>query len=318
MKSAVTAARSRLGATTPNPAVGSVALDVEGHVLATAIHHHAGSSHAETAVLDMCRDQNLLERVDTLCVTLEPCNHHGHTPPCTEAIISAGVKKIVIGTRDPNPDVIGGGVERLRQAGLQVLVGVNENECAWLIHAFAHKARTGKAWVTVKRAINQQGSMIPPLGQKTFTSQSSLILAHQLRKKSDAILTTASTILTDNPMFTVRHVPDYEGKKRWLAIMDRQGRIPQDYLKQSLERGLIPIIYRDFDYALRDLTEMGVQDILVEAGPTLSSKILESEYWSMSVTFKQGKEDIIDVEFSPTATILTDISQFQWGLFIPA
>lgn len=318
MQVAAAAARSRLGATYPNPAVGAVALDAAGKVLATAIHHHAGGLHAETALLDACREQNLLEKIQTLCVTLEPCNHYGNTPPCTDAIIASGIKEVVVGIRDPNPHVVGGGIERLQKAGIEVLYGVDENECAWLIHAFAHKAKTGKAWVTVKRALSQDGSMIPPLNQKTFTSLPSLTLAHQLRKKADTILTSASTILADQPLFTVRHVPDYEGKKRWLAIMDRQGYVPEAYLKQAFERGFIPIIYHDFEYAFKDLAAIGAQDILVEAGPTLSAAILASDHWTMSVTIRQGDPDITDVEFSPNVTILSDGMPFKWELFLAA
>ena len=318
MTIAATAARTRIGATNPNPAVGAVALDKSGQVIETEIHHHAGGAHAETRLLESCRLQNRLQDIATLCVTLEPCNHEGKTPPCTTAIINAGIKRVVIGTRDPNPCVTGGGIEFLQQAGIEVICGVNEDECRWLIHAFAQKAKTGKAWVTVKRALDHQGSMLPSKGQKTFTSPSSLTLAHKLRKKADAIITGSGTILADAPLFTVRHVPDYPEKKRWLAIMDRRGQISESYLKQALALGFLPVIYRDITYAIHDLTEMGADDILIEAGPSLSDHIMAAEDWTMAVTIKQGNPDDIKVEFSPKAPIFPSSSSFKWSSFLPA
>lgn len=323
MKAAAADARTTLGLTSPNPPVGAVAVDIHGNILARATHPGVGQSHAEIRVLQMCREQGILQQVDALCVTLEPCNHVGRTPPCTEAIIASGIKKVIIGTRDPNPHVKGGGIEQLKNAGIQVLCGVNEGECRWLIHAFAYQALTGKSWVTIKRAFNQQGSMIPPPHQKTFTSSSSLKLAHQLRKKSDAIVTGSGTILADHPLFTVRHVPDFPYKKRYLAILDRQKRVPDSYLEKALQNGFYPHIYNDLKTALDDLNQKGALDILVEAGPTLSDQVFRSKLWTMSVNIQQdmhnfqANKDTITVEFEPTNPILSDITPFGWDVFLP-
>ena len=317
MHAAAYEARKWLGATSPNPAVGAAALNADGKILAVAAHKRAGEAHAEAALLAHCAQQGLLPQVAMLCVTLEPCNHQRRTPPCTEAIIQSGIKRVVIGTRDPNPHVTGGGVEKLQQAGIEVMCGVAEDECQQLIHAFAYHAKTGKPWVTIKRAFNRDGSMLPTTGQKTFTSQQSLILAHRLRKKADAILTGSGTILADNPEFTVRHVPDFGGKQRFLAILDRRKQVPENYLQAARQRGLEPIIYDDIENVFHDLTARGARDILVEAGPALAKAVLDSHLWTMSVTIQQADSDTVDVEFNPNEHMPFDAGAFNWEMFLP-
>ena len=317
MKQAAAEGRRWMGATSPNPPVGALALDTDGRVLAIAAHHRAGEPHAEASLITDCRNKNILNEVETLCVTLEPCNHYGRTPPCVDAIIQARIKKVVIGTRDPNPDVKGGGIERLRTAGIEIITGIAETECQQLMHAFAYRATTGKPWITIKRAIDKDGSMIPPAGQKTFTSPDSIRLAHRLRKKSDAILTGSGTILADFPLFTVRSVPDHKGKRRKLAIIDRRARVPESYINAATERGFDVLIYQDFIDALNDLAKKGAQDVLIEAGPQLSQSLLDSGVWTMSVTIRQEEMDNIDVAFNPHQSLPFDAQQFCWEHFLP-
>lgn len=316
MQAAATEARKWLGATAPNPPVGAAALDANGQILAVAAHQKAGTAHAEAALLAHCREHHLLSRIHTMCVTLEPCNHHGRTPPCTEAIIAAGIKQVVIGAHDPNPHVKGGGIRRLQDAGIEVISGIAENECRQLIHAFSLHTQTGKPWVTVKRAFDN-GSMIPPPGQKTFTSAASLKLAHQLRKKAGALLTGSGTILIDNPLFNIRHVPDFLDKTRFLVILDRRGRVPSDYLKSAEERGLIPLIHNDLDDAFADLAQRGVQDILVEAGPAISDAVLNSNHWTMKVDIHKGQPDKIESVFNQNTPIPFATQNFNWEFILP-
>jgi diaminohydroxyphosphoribosylaminopyrimidine deaminase/5-amino-6-(5-phosphoribosylamino)uracil reductase len=294
-----------------------VALDATGAIMASAAHEKAGEAHAEAKLLDLLRAQNRLNETATLCVTLEPCNHHGRTPPCTEAIIASGIKRVIIGARDPNPHVAGGGTARLRAAGIEVIEGVAQDECRQLIHAFAHTMQTGRPFITVKRAFTREGSMIPPKGQKTFTSPDSLRLAHALRKKAGAILTGSGTVLADNPLFTVRHVPDYLNIRRFLAILDRRGRVPPSYLAAAAARGLDALIYQSLDAAIADLARRGVQDILVEAGPLLSQAVLDSPFWTMSVTFRQADPDVVDVAFNPRQPPPFDTDKFNWDYVLP-
>ncbi len=317
MRRAAAEARKWIGATSPNPPVGAVALAADGSILAAAAHQRAGGPHAEAALLALCREQNLLPKIAMVCVTLEPCNHHGRTPPCTEALINAGIKQVAIGARDPNPKVVGGGLARLQQAGIEVLCGINEAECQQLMHAFLYQAQTGKPWITIKRAFDRNGSMVPAAGQKTFTSEKSLLLAHRLRKKADAIITGSGTILADNPLFNVRHVPDYPDKRRWLAILDRRGRVPESYLAEARQRGLDPFIYHDIEQAIADLTARGAQDILVEAGPALSAAILDSGLWNMSVTIRQDDTDLVDVDFNAREYLPFAPKDFRWEAILP-
>jgi len=317
MSAALAEARQFIGATSPNPPVGAAALDKSGRLLAVAAHKFAGGDHAEVALLKICREQNLLPQVETICVTLEPCNHHGRTPPCTNAIIGTGIKRVVIGAHDPNPHVTGGGIEKLRGAGIEMVTGVLEEDCKQMIHTFAFHAETGKPWITIKRAFDGSGSMIPPAGQKTFTSHGALTLAHRLRKKSDVILTGSGTILVDQPLFTVRHVEDYPGKKRWLAILDRRGRVPDSYTKAAEKNGFIPLIYQDVAAAIDDLERRGARDILVEAGPLLSQAMLDYPFWAMSVKIRAGDSEQIEAEFNSRVPIPFEMEKFDWDNFLP-
>ncbi len=289
-------ARPWRGATSPNPPVGAVALTQDGRVLGMAAHKKSGEPHAEAQVLRICREQGTLSQVHTLVVTLEPCNHQGKTPPCTESILQAGVKHVVFGSRDPNPKVKGGGAERLREAGIQVTEGILLLPCEELIRPFAHWVRTGRPWVTLKTAWRKEGqginpqrmTMIPPQGQRTFTSPDSLRLAHELRKRADAILTGSGTVLIDQPQFTVRQVPDHLGKKRWLILLDRRRRINKDWIQDRENTGFNILLMDDVETALTLLGQKGCLEVLVEAGPSLSGFFLEKSLWNEHILILQG------------------------------
>lgn len=317
MELACAEARQWLGATSPNPPVGAVVLDEHGQILACAAHQKAGTAHAERALIDQCRTQGLLERIHTLCVTLAPCNHYGRTPPCCDAILEAGIKRVVIGTPDPNAFVNNDGIERLQTAGVEILVGVQEELCRQLIYSFAYSVTTNQPWITLKRAIDERGTMLPPAGQKTFTSPSSLRLAHRLRKRADVILTGSGTILADDPLFTVRGVPDHANKSRLLAILDRRRRVPVTWLKQAEKRGFVPIIYDDLDTAIADLGARQSREILVEAGPRLSQALLSAGLWTMDVAIHKGVPDRVDVTFNPATKIPFDTYNWQWENMLP-
>lgn len=289
MKLALQEAKRFEGATAPNPPVGAVALDEEGHVLATGAHECAGGLHAEVVVLQKLKSQQLLHRVQTLVVTLEPCNHEGKTPPCTEAIVQTPVKRVVIGVQDPNPKVQGRGVARLRQAGIEVIEGVLQKECAELIRSFQHWVETGFPWIVIKKAVNLEGLMIPPCGQKTFTQVHSLQFAHQLRRRADAILTGSGTVLADQPEFTVRLVNDHQNlKKRWLIVMDRRGRCPLNWLQAREAAGFQVRIEQDLQLAFEFLGRQGSLEVLVEAGPALLESIYKKNLWNQEFIISQS------------------------------
>lgn len=301
LDAAVAAAQRFRGSTSPNPPVGACALDREGTILGVRAHERAGEPHAEALLLqDLARDPRLLARLDTLVVTLEPCNHAGRTPPCTQAIFQARtqgapLRRIVFGTADPNPSVAGGGAATLRSQGFEVS-NLEDSRCRTLIAPFAKRVLRGLPWVTLKIALNAQGSMIPPQGQKTFTQPDSLRLAHELRKRSDAILTGSGTILADHPLFTVREVPDFAGKRRPVVVLDRRGRLAQsDHAAAWIAQYRIE---SDLEMALRNLASQGANEVLVEAGPTLSAVVNESPFWDEKVVIQQTKEgpDQITIE----------------------
>ncbi len=314
MKLALAQAATYRGATAPNPPVGAAALTETGDLLLVAAHERAGTAHAEARVLEECAQAGTLAQLHTLVITLEPCNHQGRTPPCTDAILRAGVRRVVFATLDPNPKVRGGGTEMLRTGGVEV-IHLNEltdsgalageshadeiqslvEEARELIRPFAHWARTGLPWVTLKTAWTREGSMIPPTGKKTFTSESSLRVAHELRKRADAILTGSGTVLSDWPEFTVRRVPDHPDKHRVLAVLDRRGRVPENYLDQKRTQGFQVLRHTgELRDVLAQLGASGVLEVLIEAGPTLASRVLHEGLWNQHVNIRQYWADTPD------------------------
>jgi diaminohydroxyphosphoribosylaminopyrimidine deaminase/5-amino-6-(5-phosphoribosylamino)uracil reductase len=305
---AIRLAQATIGATAPNPPVGCVVLDAAGRQLASAAHMGAGTAHAEAAALEACRLSGRIDAAHTLVVTLEPCNHHGRTGPCTQAILASPVRQVIFGVADPNPEVAGGGQVRLRKAGLRCEAlsdalpdqGHLADQCADLIAPFAKHCREGLPWVTVKEVRDRNGSMIPPPGCKTFSSDASLDHAHLLRRRSDAIMTGVGTVLADAPLLTVRRVDDHPNRRRHLVIMDRSARTPASYLMAAWTRGLDPMVGQDIETSLRELARKGCLSVLVEAGPLLTQAILATDFWDERVLIRQGASatdpDTIDVE----------------------
>jgi diaminohydroxyphosphoribosylaminopyrimidine deaminase / 5-amino-6-(5-phosphoribosylamino)uracil reductase len=293
---AIAAAADYAGATSPNPPVGCTLLDAAGNVLAVEAHRKAGDLHAEARAIAACQAAGTADRIHTIVVTLEPCNHHGRTPPCAEAILATPAHEVWIAETDPNPRVEGGGSTRLAAAGLSVrfLSDLDHpeanrltSEAERLIAPFVKWVTTGLPFVTIKQALDETGAMIPPAGQRTFTSETSLTLAHRMRRRADAILTGSGTILADNPEFTVRRIPDHPGKSRILAILDRSGRVPSDYLTEATRRGLRPMLFADINEALARLGTEGVHEVLVEAGPRLTAAILATDLWDEHVAIRK-------------------------------
>jgi diaminohydroxyphosphoribosylaminopyrimidine deaminase/5-amino-6-(5-phosphoribosylamino)uracil reductase len=307
-RQALAAAEAFAGATAPNPPVGCVVLDAHGVVLAREAHRRAGGPHAEAAALTACRDAGLTERVHTLIVTLEPCNHHGRTPPCVEAILASPVRAVWIGSRDPNPAVIGEGSAHLARAGLDVaFIGDLDHRDAMglarqadrLVAPFAVWSAQGRPWLTLKQALTGNGGMIPPAGAKTFTSEASLTLAHRLRRRADAIVTGSGTVLADAPLFTVRRVPDPRQAPRRLAILDRRRRTPAAYLDAARTRGFEVGLHDDIPTLLADLAAGGAQEVLVECGPTLLAAFLAADLWDERVILRRsprpGEPDTVEI-----------------------
>jgi diaminohydroxyphosphoribosylaminopyrimidine deaminase/5-amino-6-(5-phosphoribosylamino)uracil reductase len=204
---------------------------------------------------------------------------------------------------DPNPKAAGGrehllanGVEVLGAEQMRPFLSLKQRETLLLqLGPFLKRVTQGLPWVTVKQAFDAQGSMIPPRGRKTFTSESSLRLAHELRRRADAILTGSGTILADDPEFTVRKVPDHPEKIRALWIADRRARVSDDFLRDALSRRLMAERVSDWREALAQAGSMGVLEVLVEAGPALSAAVLQSQLWDRWVRFqvREGEPDTV-------------------------
>ena len=194
------AARGR-GRTLPNPLVGAVVVR-EGRVVGRGWHEYYGGPHAEVNALDAAGDA---ARGATLYVTLEPCNHTGQTPPCTRRILAAGIRRVVVGTRDPNPGVTGGGNAFLRAQGLAVMTGVCEAETVRLNEAFNHYIRTRCPFVTLKTAATLDGRIATRTGNSQWvTGEASRRYVHELRHETAGILVGINTVRADNPSLTAR------------------------------------------------------------------------------------------------------------------
>lgn len=295
---ALAEARLFEGATAPNPAVGCALLDATGAILAVAAHH--GLPHAEARAIADARAAGVAERIDTVIVTLEPCDHWGRTGPCTEVILGTGARSIWYGVADPNPQAAGGAL-RLAAAGLTVRALATldhpnaralRHEADRLVAPFVTRVTQGRPFVTVKQALNGAGNMIPPAGQKTFTGPAALRLAHELRRRADAIVTGSGTILADAPEFTVRHVVDFAGKSRVLCILDRRGRVDAAYLASAEARGFRVMIAQDLDTALQDLARSGCNEVLIEAGPSVLQSLEVRGLWDEWITISQPDDHI--------------------------
>jgi diaminohydroxyphosphoribosylaminopyrimidine deaminase/5-amino-6-(5-phosphoribosylamino)uracil reductase len=201
MQKAIELARKGLGRTAPNPPVGAV-LVRDGVIVGEGFHPVAGQPHAEVFAL---RDAGEKAHGADLYVTLEPCCHHGRTGPCTEAIIQAGVSRVFVGSQDPNPLVAGKGLDRLRNAGIEVINEVLNQESCQLIAPFAKYISTGLPYVVLKSAMTLDGQTATLSGDSKWIScEASRELVHQLRDQVDAIMVGSGTVLTDDPQLTTR------------------------------------------------------------------------------------------------------------------
>jgi len=201
MRLALRLAKKGLGRTSPNPVVGAVVVK-DGAILATGYHRRAGLDHAEVAAL---RKIGFRAPGADLYVTLEPCDHHGRTPPCTEAIVKAGIRRVIVGMRDPYPLVDGRGIERLRQAGIVVEVGLLAEECRRLNEHFVCVQEKGRPFVTWKAAVSLDGRIATRTGDSRWvTSERARDLGRRLRDTHDAILVGARTVCVDDPLLTTR------------------------------------------------------------------------------------------------------------------
>jgi diaminohydroxyphosphoribosylaminopyrimidine deaminase/5-amino-6-(5-phosphoribosylamino)uracil reductase len=291
MTRALVNAEKGWGQTAPNPMVGAVV--VSGNdVVADGWHARYGEAHAEAMALGVAGDR---ARGATLYVTLEPCTHHGKTPPCVDAIIAAGVSRVVVATRDPNP-LAGGGIVRLRAAGIEVTVGVEEEAAREINAPFLNWFVSERPWVVLKLAVSSDGGIADPTGKRRWiTNASSRREVHRMRANADAVAVGVATVLADDPDLTVRDAPPPR-RQPTRVVFDSTMRVPatarvvrsaRETQTVVVARENVPgrraeleslgvqiIVAADLAEALDRLGERGIRSILVEGGPTLAGAFL--------------------------------------------
>lgn len=226
MRLALALAQRGYGATSPNPMAGAVLVS-NGEIIGRGWHRRAGLHHAEIEALRAAQKRGKNPRGATLYVTLEPCSTHGRTPPCTDAIIAAGIRKVVVGATDPNPKHAGRAFKILRRAGIEVSHGIGAEECAQLNHAFNHWIVHRTPFVTVKAAMTLDGKIATAGGEsKWITGEKARAVGMNLRKGADAILVGVNTVLADNPSLTFRPGPAENPKPLRRIVLDSMARTP--------------------------------------------------------------------------------------------
>lgn len=280
MHLALREAAKGMGKTSPNPAVGAVIVK-NGIIVARGFHRKAGLPHAEIEALRKIS----APAGSTIYVTLEPCSTHGRTPPCVEAIIAAGITRVVIGAMDPNPAHSGRAVEILSKAGIAVTTGILEKECSALNRYFNHWIVTGRPFVIAKAGLSLDGRITRAPGEgQWITSPASRADAHKLRAQVDAILIGAETLRSDNPKLTVRGIRG--ARQPWRVVLTRSGNLPPDAHLFTDEHRDRTLVYQEksMEMVLQDLGKRGVTSLLLEGGGEVIGAAFD-EQWVNAVQF---------------------------------
>ena len=277
MQHALELAESGIGRCAPNPTVGCVIVK-DGKIIGQARTANGGRPHAESQALEQA---GTLAKGATLYVTLEPCSHHGQTPPCVETIIAAGISKVIIACADPYPKVNGSGVAALAAAGIEVEIGDGETQATALNRGFFSRVKRLRPWVTLKTATSSDGFIAHEDGtSKWLTGEAARENGHLLRSRNDAILTGSGTYLFDNPQLTVR-IEGLEDSSPTRHVLDRRGRVQNSEFNIRKEETLHEL--------LRAMAGEGINYLMVEAGAELSKSFLEQGlvdelYWYRAPT----------------------------------
>lgn len=283
MKKCIELAKNGEGQTSPNPMVGCVVLDKNENEISTGYHHKYGDNHAERDAL--LKLHNGEEKGGTLIVNLEPCSHHGKTPPCADLIIERGLKKVVIGMQDVNPIVAGNGINKLQKAGIEVISGIMEEECKKLNEIFIKNMTQNKCFIAIKTATTLDGKIATSNGSsKWITSSAAREKVKEIRNCYDAIMTTSSTILADNPTMLHRKkiILDRKLKTNLEAPIYQNGEIylfneTLDMFEGGVNFIKTPVIANklDLEFVFERAYELGIKSILIESGGILNGSALK-------------------------------------------
>ena len=330
MQMALRLAKRGISSVEPNPAVGAIIVKAN-QIIGRGYHKNFGGPHAEINALEDCRSLGVKPSGATMYVTLEPCCHYGKTPPCTEALISAGLAKVVVAMVDPSDHANGKGIEQLRQAGIEVQTGICETEAKLLNAPFIKYTTTGRCWVTLKWAQSLDGklSWAEQSGERRWISNElSRRDVHKLRRRAQAILVGINTVITDDPLLTARPA---RGRKATRIVMDSFLRIPLSCqllttlqsspvivfasqhaieanpkaAEEITRKGAELLGYPDMHgrsnlyFLLDELSRRGVTQLLVEGGPTVLSSFLRENladeivvYIAPRILGAQGRAEI--------------------------
>lgn len=304
-------AKNGLGTTYPNPLVGSVIVH-NGKIIGEGWHRKAGEPHAEVNAVNSVKDKSLLSKA-TIYVSLEPCSHHGKTPPCCDLIIANKIPNVVIGTIDPFAKVAGNGIKKLMEAGINVTVGVLEEECSELNKRFFTFHQKKRPYIILKWAESADGFIAPDEMRRQaenggikkpywITNQYSRQMVHKWRSEEQAVLVGTQTVLDDNPKLDVR---DWKGENPIRIVLDRTGKISEDYsVKDNKTKTIIiteaqnfknseNIFYENctFDNSLvfnisDVLFRHEIQSVIVEGGRRTLQTFIDANLWDEALIFR--------------------------------
>lgn len=298
MKKCIKLAQKADGKTSPNPLVGCVVLDKDGNEIATGYHKKCGLAHAEADALSKLGDEAI---GGTLIVNLEPCSHYGKTPPCADLIIKKGIKRLVVAMRDPNPLVEGNGLSKCKNAGIEVISGILEEEALKLNEVFIKNMVKKEVFVAIKTATTLDGKIATKTGDsKWITSSSARAEVQKIRNRYDAILTTSETVIKDDPSMVCTMK---SGKSPIRIVIDRELKTDFDSkiynntkekiyiaIDKNLEPAKIDSIPThvevikcptnnckvDLNYLLKELFNLGINSVLIEAGGNLNGSLVSA------------------------------------------
>ena len=303
----------------PNPRVGCVLLTPDGTPIAEGFHRGAGSAHAEADALAQAGD---LARDATAVVSLEPCNHHGRTPPCTKALIAAGVRRVVYAMRDPHP-LGGGGEQALVAAGIDVERGLMEREARALNSAWLFGLTNGRPFVTWKIATTIDGRSAAADGtSRWISSRAARADAHRLRAQADVILAGTATVEMDDPLLTVRDEHDTRLSHQPLRAIMGERELDPGLRVFNDQAETVRLRTRDPNVALADLYERGRRHVFLEGGPTLAAAFVRAGLIDEIVAYVApmllgaGRAAIADLGIGTIGDALrplvTDATVIQW------
>ncbi len=343
MQRALALAAKGRASTHPNPRVGCVIVR-KGVVVAEGWHATAGGPHAEVVALQAAGDR---ARGADVYVTLEPCSHYGRTPPCVEALIGAGIKRIYAAMADPNPQVAGSGIRQLRKAGIMVEVGLCEDEALVLNRGFVSRMTRGRPWLTLKLAASLDGRTAMASGESQWiTGEAAREEVHRLRAEAGAVLTSSATVLADDPQLTVRLPGEWRQPDR--IVLDGRGRVPEtaavwsdDARRLALMSSAAPASLRTalaargvemptldtradgaivLSSALQVLGDAEINHLLVECGPHLAGALLTEKLVDEMLLYIAPcllGENARPLAQLPGLESLTQVPRFEWVSALP-